>query len=125
MGRGCSLHTAGFTGTGSPVTRTTALRAQDERAMLGTVSQNAPKPAATPQRIAQKRALARARKARQRDRARAAGLCIKNPAHGPVPGSTCKACQDAANVALTARRKVKAAKKRRALTTASTSDLKP
>ncbi len=83
--------------------------------MLGTVSQGAATLAATPERIAQKRALARARKARQRDRARKAGVCIQNPAHGPVSGSTCKACQDAANVALTARRKLRAAMKRNAL----------
>jgi hypothetical protein len=48
-------------------------------------------------------------KAAQRERAREAGLCIINPAHGPVEGATCRACQDAANEALAERRKARSA----------------
>jgi hypothetical protein len=59
------------------------------------------------------RELARLRKARQRENARDAGLCIVNPAHGPVPGATCKACQDAANESLTRRRKAATPTKKR------------
>lgn len=55
----------------------------------------------------EKRKRDRADKAAQRERARAAGLCIVNPAHGAVPAGTvtCKRCQDEANVRLAKRRK--------------------